>query len=53
VRPTFEALLEVEAGRPLDEVLESYCRLAPEVYAAVGADELAVDEVVLIDGGQE
>lgn len=50
-RPVLEALLEVEAGRPLDEVLNDFARLPPEVYGAVGADVLAIDEITVIDGG--
>ena len=50
-RPVLEALLEVEAGRPLDAVLADFGRLPPELYAAVGADVLPIDEWALIDGG--
>jgi hypothetical protein len=50
-RPVLEALLEVEAGRPLDEVLHAFGRLPPELYAAVGADVLPIDEWALVDGG--
>jgi hypothetical protein len=39
-RPVFEALLAVEAGQSLDEVLEDFARLSPDVYKAVGADIL-------------
>ncbi len=52
-RPVLEALIAVESGQALDVVLEDFCRLTPEIYAAVGADELAAGEVVLIEGGQE
>jgi hypothetical protein len=49
-RPVFEALLAV--GQNLDFVLEDYARLQPEIYAAIGADVLPIDEVAVIDGGR-
>jgi hypothetical protein len=51
-RPVFEALLAIENGQPLDEVLEGFGRLAPEVYEAIGADVMPIDEVTVIDGGR-
>jgi hypothetical protein len=51
-RPVLEALLAVENGQRLDEVLEGFARLAPELYEAVGADVLPIDEVAVIDGGR-
>jgi hypothetical protein len=39
-RPVLEALLEVEAGQPLDRVLERYGRISPRIYRALGADVL-------------
>jgi hypothetical protein len=42
-RPVFEAMLEVEAGKPLDEVLENYARIPVEIYWALGADRLSID----------
>lgn len=41
-RPVFEALLEVEAGRPLDDVLKRYGRLDREVCRRLGADRLPI-----------
>jgi hypothetical protein len=51
-RPVLEALIAVEGGAPLDEVLEDFCRLVPEVYQAMGADVMSVDRMTLIDGGR-
>jgi hypothetical protein len=50
-RPVFEALLEVEAGRPLDAVLADFARLPAELYRVMGADLLPIDEWALVDGG--
>lgn len=50
-RPTLEALLEVAAGRDLDEVLARYARLPPAVYRALGADVLPIDTTA-IGGGR-
>ena len=50
-RPVLEALLEVEAGRPLDAVLADFGRLPPELYRVMGADVLPIDEWALVDGG--
>jgi len=36
-RPVLEALLAVESGQPLDEVLEDFGRIPADVYHAVGA----------------
>lgn len=52
VRPMFEAMLELEAGQPLDEVLERYCRLVPELYASIGADQFPPDQLFAIEGGR-
>ncbi|SRR6266852_3853923 len=49
-RPVFEALLAVEAGQPLGEVLTEFARLPPAVYRALGADELPVGCLSVIDG---
>jgi hypothetical protein len=49
-RPVLEALLAVESGRALDQVLEGFARLQPEIYHAVGADVLPIDQLVLLDG---
>ena len=50
-RPVLEALLEIEAGRPLDAVLADFGRLPPELYRVMGADVLPIDEWALVDGG--
>jgi hypothetical protein len=42
--------LAVEAGQPLDMVLEDFARLPPETYKAVGADMLPIDELVVVAG---
>ena len=42
-RPVFEALLDVAAGKPLDDVLEDFGRLAVSTYRMMGADELPID----------
>lgn len=49
--PVLEALLEIEAGRPLDAVLADFARLPAELYRVMGADVLAIDEWALVDGG--
>ena len=51
-RPVLEALLELGADRPLDEVLEEYARLPARIYHAPGADVLPIDVLAVIDGGQ-
>jgi hypothetical protein len=51
-RPVLEALLAVEAGQDVDVVLEEFCRLQPEIYEAVGADVLPIDQVTVVDGGK-
>ncbi len=51
-RPVLEALLAVENGQDLDLVLEDFARLAPELYEAIGADMLPIDEMSVIDGGR-
>src|SRR5262249_30302830 len=51
-RPVLEALIEVAAGVELDLVLNRYARIPVEIYHALGANRLAVDEVELIDGGR-
>jgi hypothetical protein len=48
-RPVLEALIQIEAGDALDEVLENFARLQPEVYAAVGADVLPIDLPLSVD----
>ncbi len=51
-RPLLEALLQVDAGSPLDTVLEAFCGLEPEDYAAAGADVLPINQLTVIDGGR-
>jgi hypothetical protein len=51
-RPVFEALIAVDSGQCLDEVLENLARLEPEVYWAVGADVLPIDDPAVLDGGR-
>jgi hypothetical protein len=51
-RPVLEALLELEAGRALDEVLERYGRIPAAIYHVLGADALPIDVVAVIDGGR-
>jgi hypothetical protein len=38
-----EALLAVEAGQDLDDVLADFARVAVSTYHAIGADELPID----------
>jgi len=51
-RPVFEALLELEAGCSLDEVLERYGRIPARIYHVLGADVLSIDVLAVVDGGQ-
>jgi hypothetical protein len=50
--PVFEAMLEVESECPLDDVLARFTRIPPSIYHALGADELAIDHLDVIDGGR-
>jgi hypothetical protein len=52
-RPVLEALIQTEAGTPLDTVLEAFCSLQPEDYAAVGADVLPIDRLKVVNGGRK
>ena len=36
-RPILEALLAVDSGQPLDDVLEDFARIPADTYRAVGA----------------
>ena len=47
-----KAMLEVESGRPLDDVLARFTRIPPSIYHALGADELSIEHVAVIDGGR-
>jgi hypothetical protein len=49
-RPVFEAMLELEAGRDLDQVLERYAEIPASVYHAIGADRLPIETLTLLDG---
>jgi hypothetical protein len=42
-RPVLEALLDVAAGKPLDDVLAAFGRIAISTYHMLGADELPID----------
>ncbi len=50
-RPVLEALIAVECGQDLDVVLEDFARLQPEIFEAVGADVLPIDDMAVVDGG--
>jgi hypothetical protein len=53
-RPTLEALLAVEQGNDLDEVLADFARIPVDVYRAVGADELPINQpLAVINGGRD
>lgn len=50
-RPVLEALIAVDRGQPLDEVLTDFARIPAEVYKAVGADILDTgSSLFVIDG---
>jgi hypothetical protein len=49
----FEALLAVEFGQSIDDVLEEFGRIPVHVYHAVGAADLQVDRPVEIHGGRQ
>jgi len=51
-RVVFEAMLELEQGKNLDQVLTSFARITPETYAAVGADKLPIPREVVLKGGK-
>ncbi len=51
-RMVLEALVHVEAGTPLDTVLEAICSLQPKDYAAVGADVLPIEKPLKLIGGR-
>jgi hypothetical protein len=51
-RPTLEALIAVESGQPLDEVLADFGRVAVSTYHSVGASELPISKpLVVLRGG--
>ena len=45
-RAVLEALLDVAAGKPLDDVLKAFGRIPVSIYHALGADELEIDRVL-------
>jgi hypothetical protein len=49
-RPVLEALIAVDAGTPIDEVLEDFGRLPPALYRAMGADVLPIHRLVVVRG---
>jgi hypothetical protein len=49
-RPVLEALLAVAAGADLDATLADFGRLPTELYQALGADILPIDEITIIEG---
>jgi hypothetical protein len=49
-RPTLEAMLEVEQGKPLDDVLEHFARVPVRIYQDIGADELPICPLGVIKG---
>jgi hypothetical protein len=52
-RPVLEALIGVEKGQPLDDVLTDFARLPVAIYHAVGADKLLIDQpLAVIKGGR-
>ena len=52
-RPVLEALLAVENGEPLDDVLEDFGRIPVSTYMAVGANELPINRPLgVVDGGR-
>jgi hypothetical protein len=51
-RPCLEALIEVGQGRDLDVVLEDFARIPTDVYRALGADLLSIDQLDVVEGGR-
>jgi hypothetical protein len=52
-RPTLEALIAVEAGQSVDDVLSEFGRVPTEIYQAVGADDFPIKQFGLIKGGRK
>jgi hypothetical protein len=50
-RPVLEALLAVEAGAQLDQVLEDFARVPISIYRAVGASDLAIGQMIVVEEG--
>jgi hypothetical protein len=52
-RPMFEAMLALEAGEALDDVLAAYGRLPVRVYHIMGADRLDLEPpLTAVQGGR-
>jgi hypothetical protein len=51
-RPIYEFLREVIAGADLFDCLERYARLDAEFIRAFGGDELAIEQLAVLDGGR-
>jgi hypothetical protein len=49
-RVVLEAMLELEQGHDLDDVLEDFGRLTVETYHAVGADILPIQRIAVVKG---
>ena len=52
VRPVLECLIDVAAGRDLDEALTDFARLPVATYHAVGGDEFP-PLLAVIEGGRD
>jgi hypothetical protein len=53
-RPVLECLLEIAAGRNLDESLADFARVPIETYRAIGADRLTINlPLTVIEGGND
>ena len=50
--PVLECLLAVASGQDLDHALEDFERNPADVYRAIGADLLSLDEVAAVKGGR-
>jgi hypothetical protein len=50
-RIVLEALVQVDAGAPLDDTLEAFCCLRPADYAAAGVAALPLNKLALLNGG--
>jgi hypothetical protein len=50
-RPVLEALIAVEKGQPVEDVLKDFSRLPPSIFEALGADTMPIDELAVIEGG--
>ena len=48
-RPVLEALIAIDSGQPLDDVLEDFGRVPADIYHAVGASHFT--KPFLICGG--